>query len=138
MTLSKDEEGVNSLLAMELSQLLWLPLSNINRKLDKEWIQVFNLALQLALHILRRGKQHALEHVLTVIALLQEQLSAFLSGPKNGNIEKSKMELTATAATLISHTTIQFTTLQFKVDRELDSGNATANFPSKKDPWGSR
>ena len=34
--------------------------------------------------------------------------------------------------------TIQFTTLQFKVDRELDSGNATANFPSKKDPWGSR
>ena len=104
LTLSKDEEGVNSLLAMELSQLLWLPLSNINRKLDKEWIQVFNLALQLALHILRRGKQHALEHVLTVIALLQEQLSAFLSGPKNGNIEKSKMELTATAATLISHT----------------------------------
>ena len=104
LTLSKDEEGVGSLLAMELSQLLWLPLSNINRKLDKDWIQVFNLALQLALHILRRGKQHALEHILTVIALLQEQLSAFLSGPKNGNIEKSKMELTATSATLISHT----------------------------------
>ena len=34
--------------------------------------------------------------------------------------------------------TIQFTTLQFKVDRELDNSNATANFPSKKDPWGSR
>ena len=103
LTLCKDEEGVSSLLAMDLAQLIWLPLSNVNRKLDKEWIQVFNLAIQLALHILRGGKQHALEHILTVIALLQDQLVAFLSGPRNGNIEKTKMELTATSATLISH-----------------------------------
>ena len=104
LTLSREEEGVRSLLTLELSQLLWLPLSNINRKLDNDWIQVFNLALQLAMNILRMAKQHALEHILTVISLLQDQLMAFLSGPKNGdNLEKTKMELTATTANLISH-----------------------------------
>ena len=86
LALSRDEEGVNSLLAQELSQLLWLPMSNINRKLDQDWIIVFNLALQLALNMLRKAKQHALEHILTVISLLQDQLTAFLSGPKNGKI----------------------------------------------------
>ena len=104
LTLSRDEEGVRSLLTLELSQLLWLPLSNINRKLDNNWIQVFNLALQLAMNILRMAKQHALEHILTVISLLQDHLMAFLSGPKNGdNLEKTKMELTATSANLISY-----------------------------------
>ena len=38
-----------------------------------------------------------------MVALLQEQLTAFLIGPKNGNLEKEKMDLTAAAATLIGH-----------------------------------
>ena len=53
----------------------WLPLSSFNRKLDKDWIQVFNLALQLALNLLRIGQQHALDQTLTVVALLQDQLT---------------------------------------------------------------
>ena len=89
-------------MASDLGQLLWLPLSAFNRKLDKDWIQVFNLALQLALNLLRIGQQHALDQTLTVVALLQDQLTAFLSGPKHGNLEKDKMDLTCSTATLIS------------------------------------
>jgi cell division inhibitor SulA len=103
LTLSKSPQGCQGLLAVDLSQMIWLPLSSINKKLDKEWIRVFTLALQLALNLIKVGQQHALDHILTVVALLQEQLTAFLIGPKNGNLEKEKMDLTAAAATLIGH-----------------------------------
>ena len=103
LTLSKTAEGCQCLLATDLSQMIWLPLSSINKKLTKEWIQVFTLALQLALNLIRVGQQHALEHILTVVALLQDQLLAFLVGPKNGNLTRDKMDLTSSAATLISH-----------------------------------
>ena len=102
LILSKTPQGCHGLLASDLAQLLWLPLSAFNRKLDKDWIQVFNLALQLALNLLRIGQQHALDQTLTVVALLQDQLAAFLSGPKHGNLEKDKMDLTCSTATLIS------------------------------------
>lgn len=103
LTLSKSQQGCHALLSTDLSQLIWLPLSSINKKLDQEWILVFTLALQLTLHLIQVGQQHALEHVLTVVALLQDQLMAFLIGPKNGNLEKNKMDLTTVAASLIGH-----------------------------------
>ena len=102
LTLSKSPQGCQGLLAVDLAQMIWLPLSSINKKLDKEWIRVFTLALQLALNLMKVGS-HALDHVLTVVALLQDQLMAFLVGPKNGNLERDKMDLTASAATLIGH-----------------------------------
>ena len=102
LAFSKTHQGCHGLLSLSMGQLIWLPLSSFNRKLDKDWIQVFNLALQLALSLLRVGQQHALEQTLTVVALLQDQLTVFLSGPKNGNLEKDKMDLTCSTATLVA------------------------------------
>lgn len=103
LTLSKNRQGCDGILASDLGQLLWLPLSSINRRLDKEWIGVFDLALQLALGLLRSAGQHALENGLNVVALLQDQLTDFLngSGLRDGGLEAEKMQLTSTSAELI-------------------------------------
>lgn len=103
LTLSKSGQGCHGLLATDLAQMIWLPLSCINKKLDKDWILVFTLALQLALNLIQVGQQHALDHIITVVALLQDQLLAFLVGPKNGDLDRTKLDLTAAAASLIGN-----------------------------------
>ena len=100
LTLAKSEEGCSAILTSDLGQLLWLPLCNIRMKLTKDWILVFNVGLRLALQILRVGKQHALDNSLNVVALLQDQLAAFLAGPRD-SIEIERLDLTASASTFI-------------------------------------
>lgn len=99
LAVAKRPWGCSALLSSDLSQLLWLPLSCLGT--PKAWLTVFLLSIQLAVVLLREGKQHALENSITVVSLLQDQLTAFLLAIKD-SVQPSQMELTATTASFLS------------------------------------
>ena len=99
----KTEKGCETLLVSDLAQLVWLPLSNIKENI-KEWIGVFQLSLQLANTLLRVGKQHAVDNSITVVALLQDQITSFVLAPKLSvdAIKDKHINLTVTAASFLA------------------------------------
>ena len=99
LVIGSTEKGCRSLLACDLSELLWLPLSNV-KLANKDWIPVFNISLHLIMTILKLGKYEALDVSFTFAALFQEQLTSFLLAPKV-SVQVDHLELTVSAASFI-------------------------------------
>ena len=65
LLLGRSGRGCQALLASDLAQLLWLPLSSVTgEKLLKQqdWLRVFHEALQLATLLLTKGRHEAVEN----------------------------------------------------------------------------
>ena len=71
------------------------------RQATPEWVPVFQLSLQLATTLLNQGKHEAVENSITVVSLLQEQLSTFLLAPKV-SLQQAHIELMVTTATFVA------------------------------------
>ena len=100
--IAKTNVGCSSLLASDLSQMIWLPLSDVKQATPAaEWIPVFQLSLQLITTLLRIGRHEAVDNCITVVALLQEKLTTFLVAPKL-SVQKIHLELMVTSASFIA------------------------------------
>jgi len=70
--ISSSQSGTAALLTHELSQQIWLPLSDLPSA--TEWDQVVLLGVELASVLLRTGRTHALKTTITAVALLSDKL----------------------------------------------------------------
>ena len=100
LLIAKTDVGCSSLLASDLDQMVWLPLSDI-KQANPDWVPVFQLSLQLATSLLRVGKHNAVDGCITVAALFQEQLSTFLMAPRL-SVQTPHLELMVTSASFIA------------------------------------
>ncbi|TRY70692.1 hypothetical protein TCAL_16356 [Tigriopus californicus] len=98
--MAKSEQGCQALLSSDLAQMIWLPLSEV-KQANNEWVPVFQISLQFLVTLIRVGEHRAVENGVTVVTLLQEQLSTFLMAP-NLSIQEEHIELTVTATSVIS------------------------------------
>eukprot|EP00095_Tigriopus_kingsejongensis_P005661 maker-scaffold209_size256900-snap-gene-1.27 protein:Tk05661 transcript:maker-scaffold209_size256900-snap-gene-1.27-mRNA-1 annotation:"nucleoporin nup188 homolog" len=98
--MARSERGCEALLASDLAQMIWLPLSEV-KQANKEWIPVFQMCLQLLVTMLRVGEYRTVENGVTVVTLLQEQITTFLMAP-NLSIQVEHIELTVTSTSIIS------------------------------------
>ena len=109
--------GCDALLSSDLSQIVWLPLSNVNpsqsisngeiQNSNHPWNSVFKLSVELMTTLLRIGKQYAVAESVSFVALLQEQLLFYISAPSltansAGAVDPEFLELTACVANFVA------------------------------------
>ncbi len=97
---ARTAKGSDGLLTSDLAQMIWLPLSDV-KQATPEWIPVFQLSLQLMVQLLRNGKHEAVNNCVTVVTLLEEQLTSFLLAPKF-SLKSSHIELSVVTASFIA------------------------------------
>lgn len=98
--MAKSKQGCQALLSSDLAQMIWLPLSEV-KQANNEWVPVFQISLQFLVTLIRVGEHLGVENGVTVVTLLQEQLSTFLMAP-NLSIQEEHIELTVTTTSVIS------------------------------------
>ena len=83
---AREKQGLDALLSSNLSQLVWLPLSDVGKKSSaggsQDWTRVFRLALNLANYLQTHGGHLALQSTLDVLVLLQDRLTAYITLPR--------------------------------------------------------
>ena len=99
LTIAKSKTGCHAILNNDLTQLLWLPLSNIHQA-NKDWIPVFSLVLHVATTVQRVGGQSALDTSISFVAMLQNQLISFLLSPKD-TVQSQHIDLTSATASFV-------------------------------------
>ncbi len=102
---ARAQQGLDAVLSSDLSQLLWLPLSDVGKRgsVGKEWTQVFRLAVNLSSYLQVQGGQMALQGTLDTLVLLQDRLTVSMTLPRallNGTEETRLM---VDALSLIAH-----------------------------------
>jgi hypothetical protein len=103
------------MLSSDLSQHLWLTLADFSRTstTSKEWMPIFEVAIQLASTLLSVGRFDALETCVAMTSLLQGHLTTFLEAIRE-SVRDDDVKLAVTTSSFISslmryHKQVQYT-----------------------------
>lgn len=105
--LARTKPGSQAIITSNLSQMLWLPLSEIKpgtahpALAADPWAPVYELSLRLAGCLLRSVGHEAFETCVDVVALMQDQLTGFLAALRT-SVKPADLEMAVCTTSFIS------------------------------------